>query len=97
MVAGRSEKMIRTYEYYEPLRRIDGTLAILADEIDRIQTEIGTRVRMTVEVYGEQPADDVIKLRQRVAQAQASMADARAYVSDGARIAIGAASDDGEV
>ena len=89
--------MIRIHDYYERLRRVDGTLAILADEIDRIQTEIGTRVRLTVEVYGEQPADDVIKLRQRIAQAQSSMADARAYVSDGARIAIGAAADDGEV
>lgn len=89
--------MIKIHDYYERLRRIDGTLAMLADEIDRIQTEIGTRVRLTVEVYGEQPADDVIKLRQRIAQAQSSLADARAYVMDGARIAIGAAPDDGEV
>lgn len=81
--------MIRINDYYERLRRIDATLTILADEIDRIQTEIGTRVRMTVEVYGEQPADDVIRLRQRIAQAQSSLADARAYVMDGARIAIG--------
>ena len=89
--------MIRIDEYYERLRRIEGTLAILADEIDRIQTEIGTRVRMTVEVYGEQPADDVIKLRQRVAQAQSSLADARAYVMDGARVAIGQPGEEAEV
>lgn len=86
--------MIKIHDYYERLRRADGALAILADQIDRIQTEIGTRVRLTVEDYGEQPADDVIKLRQRIAQAQSSMADARAYVSDGARIAIGASVDD---
>lgn len=86
--------MIRIHDYYERLRRVDGTLAILADEVDRIQTEIGTRVRMTVEVYGEQPADDVIKLQQRVAQAQSSLADARAHATDAARVAIGASVDD---
>ena len=89
--------MIKINDYYERLRRIDGALAILADEIDRIQTEIGARVRMTVEVYGEQPADDVIKFRQRIAQAQSSLADARAYVSDGARVAIGQPGEEAEV
>jgi hypothetical protein len=89
--------MIRTYEYYEQLRRIDGTLAILAHEVDRIQTEIGKRVCMTVEIYGEQPADDVIRLQACVAQAQCSLADTRAYVIDGARVAIGASEDDEDV
>ena len=87
--------MIRIHDYYEHLRRVDGTLAILANEIDRIQTEIGTRVRMTVEVYGETPADDVIKLQQRIAQVQSSLADARTYATHAARVAIGASVDDG--
>ncbi len=86
--------MIRTYEYYEPLRRIDGTLAILAAELDRIQTKIGKGVRLTVEAHGEQPADDVIRIQRCVAQAQASVADARAYATDAARVAIGADHDE---
>ena len=86
--------MIRIHDYYERLRRVDGTLAILADEIDRLQTEIGTRVRMTVEVYGETTADDVIRIQHCIAQAQASLADARAHATDAARVAIGASVDD---
>lgn len=86
--------MIRTYEYYEPLRRIDGTLAILSAELDRIQTKISTGVRLTVEAHGEQPADDVIRIQRCIAQAQASVADARAHATDAARIAIGASEDD---
>ena len=86
--------MIQLYKYYEQIRRIDGTLAILANELDRIQTKISTGVHLTVEAHGEQPADDVIRLQHCIAQAQASVADARAHATDAARVAIGASEDD---
>jgi hypothetical protein len=89
--------MIKLHVTYPRLRRAEGAAALIQQDLDALRDTLATDVSRTVRERGTVPATDYIRTQQRVTQAIAALADARALLLDAARIVIHKPSDDGDV
>lgn len=89
--------MIKLHVTYPRLRRAEGAAALIQYDLEALRDTLVTDVSRAVRECGTLPATDYIRTQQRVSQAIAALADARAALLDAARIVIHKPTDDGEV
>lgn len=89
--------MKQTHQYYPRIRRAEGTAALVAEDLTRLADTIGDDLgAVPVECMTQYPAREMIDIQWRLRQSIASLADARSYMLDAARIAIGAPREEDE-